>query len=140
MKDKPWDEIYYSQVEQCTTAGVTLSSHIIFTTQTLCISEQTGQFSGFPICATDQHGYQCLAVEMSHISDVTDRECAIVCFAMRLALSMGEFHLEAKDIHNRWLEVLCQEQVQYYVNSAKKAQRPFKQYKQRFSRCCDSEY
>jgi len=38
---------------------------------------------------------------------------------MRLALSLGEFHWEAKDIHNRWLEVLCQEQVQYYDNCAK---------------------
>jgi hypothetical protein len=38
-----------------------------------------------------------------------DREYVIVHFVMLLALQMWDFHQEAEDIHNRWLEVLCQE-------------------------------
>jgi hypothetical protein len=45
---------------------------------------------------------------------------------MLLALPKGDFHLEAEDIHNRWFKVLCQEQVQYDDNHAKKAYTPFK--------------
>jgi hypothetical protein len=49
-----------------------------------------------------------------------DNEFSIVCFVMLLALPKGEIHQEAEDIHNRWLEVLSQERVQYYDNGAKK--------------------
>jgi len=50
-----------------------------------------------------------------------DREYDIVCSAMLGALPKGNFHREAEDIHNRWFEVLFQEQVQYDDNCAKKA-------------------
>jgi hypothetical protein len=40
---------------------------------------------------------------------------------MRLALPLVDFHREAEDIHNRWFEVLCQEQVQYNDNRTNKA-------------------
>jgi hypothetical protein len=40
---------------------------------------------------------------------------------MLLALPKGDFHQQAEDIHNRWLEVLCQERVQYDDHRAKKA-------------------
>jgi hypothetical protein len=40
---------------------------------------------------------------------------------MLLALPKWDFHGEAEDIRNRWLEVLCQEQVQYDDNRAKMA-------------------
>ena len=50
--------------------GVAYASHIIFTAETLCISEQTELFSGYPNCATIQHGYQRLAVEKAHATDV----------------------------------------------------------------------
>jgi hypothetical protein len=50
-----------------------------------------------------------------------DREYLIVRFAMLVALPKGDFHREAEDIHNRWLEVLCQEQVQYDDSCAKMA-------------------
>jgi len=45
---------------------------------------------------------------------------------MLVALPRGDFHREAEDIHNRWFEVLCQEQVHYNDNRAKKASSPFK--------------
>ena len=48
-----------------------------------------------------------------------DREYVMVPIAMLVALSKGDFHREAGDIHNRWFEVLCQERVQYYDNRAK---------------------
>jgi len=50
-----------------------------------------------------------------------DREYAIVRFAILSALQKRDFHREAEDIHIWWFEVLCQEQVQYYDNRAKKA-------------------
>jgi len=50
----------------------------------------------------------------------SDREYAIVCLVTLLALPKEDFRHEAEDIHNRWFEVLCQEPVQYYDNSAKK--------------------
>jgi len=52
------------------TPGVTFASHMIFTTQTSSISEQTELFSDCPHCATIQHGYQHLAVENAHAPDV----------------------------------------------------------------------
>jgi hypothetical protein len=39
---------------------------------------------------------------------------------MVLALPKVDFHWEAENIHNRWLEGLSQEQVQYDDNHAKK--------------------
>jgi len=42
-----------------------------------------------------------------------DKEHVIVRFAMLLALPKGDFHRESEDIHSLWLQVLCQEQVQY---------------------------
>jgi len=39
---------------------------------------------------------------------------------MLLALPKGHFHREAEDIHNPWFEELCQDQVQYDDNRAKK--------------------
>jgi hypothetical protein len=50
-----------------------------------------------------------------------DGEYVIVNFAMLSALRKGDFHPEAEDIHTQRFEVLCQEQVQYYENYAKKA-------------------
>jgi len=52
------------------TVGVVFALHIIFTAQTSCILEQSEQFSGCPNCATIQHGYQRLAVEKAHATDV----------------------------------------------------------------------
>jgi hypothetical protein len=40
---------------------------------------------------------------------------------MLLALPKEDFHQEDEDIHNQCFEVLCQEQVQYNDNRAKKA-------------------
>jgi len=40
---------------------------------------------------------------------------------MHLALPKGDFDREAEDIKNQWFQVLCQEQVQYQDNCAKKA-------------------
>jgi len=50
-----------------------------------------------------------------------DREYIIVRFTMLLALPKVDFHWETENIHNEWFGVLCQEQVQYYDNSPKKA-------------------
>ena len=41
MNDKPREEIEYSRTGQFTTPGVVFASNMIFTAQTLCISEQT---------------------------------------------------------------------------------------------------
>jgi len=50
-----------------------------------------------------------------------DIEYVIIRFVMLLALPKVHFHREADDIHNRWFKAWCQERVQYYDNSSKKA-------------------
>jgi hypothetical protein len=40
---------------------------------------------------------------------------------MLLALPKEDFHREAEDIHNQWIKVMCQEQVQYDDKRAKMA-------------------
>jgi hypothetical protein len=70
MNDKPRDEIQYTVRGQFTTPGVAFPSYIIFTAQTSCISEQIEYFSSCPNGATIQHGYQRLAVEKAHATDV----------------------------------------------------------------------
>ena len=40
---------------------------------------------------------------------------------MLVALPKGDFHREAEDIYNQYLEVLCREQVQYEDVRAQKA-------------------
>jgi len=70
MHDKPPDGIQYSWRRQFTTPGVAFASHIMFTAQTSCISEQTESFSDCPNCATIQHGYQRLEVENINATDV----------------------------------------------------------------------
>jgi hypothetical protein len=40
---------------------------------------------------------------------------------MRPPLPQGDFHRDAEDIHNRWVDVWCLERVQYYENCAMQA-------------------
>ena len=80
MNDKPRGKIEYSHRGHCPTAGVAFASHIIFTNQTSCISQQNEYFSGSPNCATIQHGYQHLAVDNAHTTDVIGqrmRHCSL---------------------------------------------------------------
>jgi len=70
MNDKPRDENSYSGRGQFTTPGVAFASCIIIIAQILCLSEQTEQYSCCPNCATIQHGYERLAVEKAHATDV----------------------------------------------------------------------
>jgi hypothetical protein len=43
---------------------------------------------------------------------------------MQLALPTEDFHRVAEDIHNQWLEVLCQERVHYDDNHARRHNDP----------------
>jgi len=52
--------------------GIAITSHIIFNLQTSSILEQTEQFSGCPNLATIQYGYQHLAVETAHETDIIE--------------------------------------------------------------------
>jgi hypothetical protein len=70
MNDKPWDEIEYSQRGQFTTLAIPFASQIIFTAHTSRISEETENFWVCPNCETIQFGYQRLAVEKAHATDV----------------------------------------------------------------------
>jgi len=101
--------------------GVALASDITLTAQTSCILEQTELFTSCPKCATIQHGYQHVEVEKAHATHVIYREHVIVSFPMLLALPKRNFHREAAAILTQWFEVLCQEQVRYDDNHAKKA-------------------
>jgi hypothetical protein len=48
-----------------------------------------------------------------------DEEYVTVRCGMLLALPQWDFHREAEDIHNQWLEELFQERVQSNDNPAK---------------------
>ena len=70
MNDEARENVRYWQRGPFTTPGIAFASHIIFTAQTSCISEQTESFSDCPNCATIQHGYQRLEVENINATDV----------------------------------------------------------------------
>jgi hypothetical protein len=70
MKDQPKDEILFMRTGKFKMTGIAFASHIVFTAQTSCILEQTQFFSCCPNCATIQYGYQRLAVETAHATDV----------------------------------------------------------------------
>ena len=78
-------------------------------------------FSGCLNSANIQHGYQRLAVEQAHATDVIGYRICHGSFCDALPLPNGDFHREAEDTHNRWFQVLCQERVQYNDNRTKKA-------------------
>ena len=70
MNEKSRNEILQSRWGQYTMPEVALASWTTCSAQTSCISEQTEQFSGCPNSATIQHGYQLLALENTHATDV----------------------------------------------------------------------
>jgi hypothetical protein len=70
MNNKPRDEIEYTRRGQFTMPGVMFVSHIVCTAQILCIGDQTESFRGRPDWASIQHGYECLAVEKAHTTDI----------------------------------------------------------------------
>jgi hypothetical protein len=70
LNEETRDEIKYARWGQFAMLAIAVLSYSTFTSETSCISEQTEQFSSCPNGATIEYGYQYLAVETSHTTDV----------------------------------------------------------------------